>query len=87
MNWARRADVVWRAVPGYLVVATIDGDVVEIYGPGSDVWSLLDAPIADTAIVAHLSQRYGAAIDEIGRDVDALLARLQDFGCVESIAA
>ena len=61
----------WRSVPGFLVVGDVTGHVVEVTGPGADVWALLAEPIDEADVVGALSERYAAAPGEIEADVRA----------------
>ena len=79
----RRAEVLWRSAPGFLAVATPDGRVATVTGPGVDVWELLAAPCDIDAIVASLSAQYGGQEGTIRRDVLALVDTMKGGGYVD----
>jgi hypothetical protein len=76
--------VLWRAVPGFLVLARSDGARLCIEGPGSEVWELLGQSTSLEAISAELAARYGAPVEEVRHDVGDLLGRLVDDGYVDA---
>jgi hypothetical protein len=73
----RGPDVVWRAIDQLLVLGKPDGTVVEVAGPGADVWRLLGTTATLEELVAELAARYGAPVEVIRADVDAFLAELR----------
>jgi len=82
-RWRRSPDAVWRAVPGYLAVATVDGRVIEVGGPGADIWRRLAAWTDEGDLVAALAREYGAPIETVAADVERLLGELRSGGYVE----
>lgn len=83
LTWKRADNVLWRAIPGYLVVATVDGTPSEVFGPGSEIWTLLAEPISVDDLVAAMAIQYSTSPDVVRADVEQLLAQLQAGGYVE----
>lgn len=83
MSWRRSPGVLWRTVPGYVALATVDGRTTEIEGPGCDVWARLADWIEEEELTAALTQEYGAEEAAVSADVRSLLHRLQARGYVE----
>lgn len=74
--------MLWRAVPGYLVLASVDGKVLEVEGSGADVWALLDVPATLGSVATVLAEQYGAPLDTVRADVGAFVDRLAGSGFV-----
>jgi hypothetical protein len=78
----------YRVNSPQVINETIDGEAIMInlatgsyYSldrVGGDVWTLLEASLSVDDIVAHLSQRYDAAEDDIRHGVSDLVKRLSD---------
>ncbi len=83
MIWSRSQDVLWRAAPDYLALATVDGRTTEVHGPGYAVWNLLDRPIQQERLIELVAERYGVQRDLVATDVVALLTDLKAGGYVE----
>lgn len=81
----RRADLLWRDAPGYLVVATVDDEVHEATGPAPEIWRELARPIAVGELVATLADAHGVAPDAIRADVTTFVHELIDLGLVEML--
>ncbi len=77
--------MLWRTAPGYLVVASIDGQTLEVGGPGGEIWGLLDEWIAEADVVMMLASRYGVPEMTVAADVVPLLERLKGVGYVERL--
>ena len=82
MVYARTDGVLFRAVPGYLALATVDGAAVEVHGPGSDVWDLLPSPLEWVELVRAVAERYGVMPSVVAEDVSELLISLERSGFV-----
>ena len=82
MKFSRSDGVLFRAGPGYLALATVDGVAVEVHGPGTDVWDLLATPREPADLVHAVAERYGVAPSAIAQDVSELLASLERSGYV-----
>ena len=82
MKYSRGADILFRAVPGYLALAKVDGTAFEVHGPGADVWDLLDSPRPLADLVGAVAERFGVAPSVIADDVGELLADLERSGYV-----
>lgn len=83
MRWRRNPEVLWRTVPGYLVLATMDGLTVEVHGPGGDVWARLADWITEEELTPGLARRYGAEERVVSPDVRSLLRELHAQGYVD----
>lgn len=84
-TWRRRSEVLWRVAPNYLVLASVDGQILEIEGPGGEIWAMLDDWVTEEVLVASLASRYGAAETTVAADLVPLLARLYEVGYVARI--
>ena len=82
VKYSRGGDILFRAVPGYLALAKIDGTIAEVHGPGADVWVRLSQPAALQEIVESLSHRYSGDGSAVLEDVRHLLHSLEDSGYV-----
>lgn len=82
MKYSRAVDVLFRVAPGYLALANVEGDALEVRGPGADVWDVLDRPLAEGELVDLTAQRYGVAASAIVEDVSQLLVSLVRSGFV-----
>jgi hypothetical protein len=86
-RWVRCPAVVWRAAPGWLVVADPDGRIVRAEGPAPEIWDLLAEPSTVDAMAEELAERYGTAPDVVRPDVARFVADLADRGVVDGVAA
>ena len=75
--------MLWRTAPGYLVLATVHGKVIEVEGPGCDVWIRLADWTTEEDLIAGLTQKYGAARAVVSRDLRGLLRELHAQGYVD----
>jgi hypothetical protein len=83
MRWRRATEVLWRTAPGYLVLAGVDGRIVEVDGPGGDIWSRLCSWVTEEELIADLARRYGADERIVAADVQSLLHELHGRSYVE----
>jgi coenzyme PQQ synthesis protein D (PqqD) len=83
VRWRRGAGVLWRTAPGYLVLGTVDGRVIEVEGPGGEVWELLKEWMDEGEVTATLAGRYRADREVVERDVGSLLSELAAQGFLE----
>jgi hypothetical protein len=83
MRWRRAAGVLWRAAPGYLALATVDGRTIEVHGPGREVWICLRDWILEEDLNDTLAGQYDADKQLVGSDVRALLTELHARGYVD----
>ena len=81
--WSRAGNVLWRSVPGYLVLATDGGTPSEVFGSGSEVWELLQHPVETEALVTALAETYSTTVELVRPAVERLLEQLQAGGYVE----
>ncbi len=86
-RWVRCSAVVWRAAPGWLVVADPDGRIVRAEGPAPEIWDLLAEPSTVDAMAEELADRYGTTPDVVRPDVARFVADLADRGVVDGVAA
>lgn len=82
VRFARESRVLFRAVPGYLALAKVDGTISEVHGPGADVWAELAKPTELEQIVDSLARRYLADRITLLEDVRHLLQNLEEGGYV-----
>ena len=82
MKYSRSGDVLWRAVPGYLALAKPDGKVVEVHGPGADVWHEIEQPVDLEQLVDMLADRFAVDRGTVLEDVRRLLGELEEGGYV-----
>ena len=83
MRWRRPSGVLWRVAPGYLVAGTPEGQLIEVDGPGGDLWQLLADWVEDDDLAKALAGRYKADENVVSQDVQALLSELSAQGYVE----
>ena len=83
MRWRRSPTVLWRQVPGYLALATVDGRTIEVEGPGGDIWLRLAGWVTEEQLTTALARAYGADERIVADDVRALLHQLHAQGYVE----
>ena len=84
MRWRRNDQVLWRAVPDHLVLATVDGDILEVDGSAAEVWKRLASWVDDTDLTHALAHDF--AVDErvVSSDLQALLHQLHARGYVDA---
>ena len=82
MKYSQSADILWRAVPGYLALARVDGTIAEVHGPGADVWMEIAQPAELDQIVDNLAKRYSGDRATVLEDVRRLLEKLEEGGYV-----
>jgi len=78
----RRADVLWRAAPGFLVVATTDDEVHEAVGPAPEIWRAIERPVSIGELITSLADAHGLPPERIRDDVATFVAALIDVGLV-----
>lgn len=78
----RRADVLWRSAPGFLVVATVDGEVTSADGQAVAVWELLATPVSFDELAATLARRHGLHEEQIRSDITPFLRQMIDVDLV-----
>ena len=81
---ARRADVLWRGAPGYLVVATLDDEVIEAAGPAPEIWRAIDPPTSVGDLIAGLAEAHALTPEQIRQDVTSFLSELIDAGLIDA---
>lgn len=84
---ARRADVVWRADEGFLVVATVDGEVIKAAGSAGWVWDALPTPATPEELSVRIATAHGLDAVDILPDVVRFLRELHELGFVEAVGA
>lgn len=87
--WARRPEVLWRSIPGLVVLARPEldaGDPVTVTGPGAAIWEILEPPISEAELVELLIEVFDAEADVVAADVHALLCDLEDRALVRRLA-
>ena len=82
MQYRQASDVLSRAVPGYLTLAKPDGTVIEVHGPGADVWQAIDQPVELDQLVDVLADRFATDRGTVFEDVRRLLVELEAGGYV-----
>lgn len=82
MQYRQASNVLFRAVPGYLALAKVDGTIAEVHGPGADIWSELTSPTELEQIVDNLASRYHGDRATVLEDVRHLLQNLEEGGYV-----
>ena len=80
--WVQSADVLWRTAPDYLALCKVDGEPVEVHGPGAIIWAHLTSPIPESDLVDSVAMQYGVDASEIAHDVHQLLTDLEVDGYV-----
>jgi hypothetical protein len=83
VRWRRSPRALWRIAPGYLVVGAADGSIVEVVGPGCDLWAHLEGWIEESALSVALAREYGAEEPIVSGDVRSLLEELHAQGYVD----
>jgi Coenzyme PQQ synthesis protein D (PqqD) len=78
----RAPDVLWRAMPGCLLLAKADGAVTEIHGPVPEVWELLAEPVDEDHLIDLLAERFAAARATVEAELRSLLHELVLRGLV-----
>lgn len=70
----------WREIGGEVVLAH-GGQVMVLNSVGNHVWRLLEEPTTVEALEANVQARWPG--QEVGDDVRAFLARLDELGLIE----
>jgi coenzyme PQQ synthesis protein D (PqqD) len=83
VRWRRSPGALWRVAPGYLVVGTPGGRILEVDGPGGELWQLLTGWVEEDDLAAILAGRYEADENVVSRDVRFLLSELSAQGYVD----
>jgi Coenzyme PQQ synthesis protein D (PqqD) len=69
-----------------LLAAPRRNEVDQLKGPAADVWDLLDRPRTLPEIIEQLKKRYfGAPVERVKDDVQALLDDLVDRGWIRAV--
>lgn len=79
----RRSDLLWRAAPGHLVVATVDGDVHQAHGAAPEIWNRIARPVPIGELVEALAASYELDAEQIRTDVIGFLGGLVAAGLLE----
>lgn len=76
--WCRAEGVLWRLVPGSLVVLSPDDGAapLSLTGPAVEAWDLLDRPLTTSELTEALAEWYGVDPAGIADEVDALVTSL-----------
>ena len=83
MRWRRCPRTLWRTAPGYLVLGTTDGRLLEVEGPGGDVWARLEDWIAEDQLADDLGRHFATDAQVVAGDVGSLLRELHARGYVD----
>lgn len=68
-----------------IVVMQLDsGQFFSLSGTAADAWALIDGERNSTQIVDALANEYDGDRDQVGREVEAFLSRLEENGLLES---
>lgn len=77
----RASDVLWRSVPGGVVLlAPSDHEAVVLVGPGAELWEELAEPRHLEEVALDLATRYGAPPQVVTEDLLALAVDLTRRG-------
>jgi hypothetical protein len=68
-----------------LLAAPRRDEVDQLSGPAADVWVILDQPLRVDDIVERLRKLYGAPVERVRDDVQALLNDLVERGWLEVV--
>jgi hypothetical protein len=80
----RKPDAVFAAVGSDVVLMSIEhGKYLGLDDIASEIWQLIEQPIAVRALCAALAEKFDAEPAVIERDVAALLDQLMSFAMVE----
>jgi hypothetical protein len=83
----RRAEVLWRRVTSGVVLLTPEAaDVIEVTGPGAEIWDLLAEPITFGELTARLARDHESDAATVRRDVEPVLEELVARGAVEVVS-
>jgi hypothetical protein len=81
----RKPDALFAAVGGDVVLMSIEqGTYLGLDDIGTEIWQLMEQPIAVRALCAALAEKFDGEPAVIERDVSALLDQLISFAMVES---
>jgi len=82
---ARRGPAVWRAVDGFVTVASPDGRSVRAAGSAAAIWDLLPDPghpsIDVAEIVDRLATEHRADLNAVASDTRRVLVAWEAIGC------
>ena len=77
------ANFVATRVDDEILIVDLDGgELLSLEGTGRAVWELIDGVRSEADIVAALSEAYDAERELLTRDVEALLAELENAALV-----
>jgi len=68
-----------------LLAAPRRNEVDQLSGPAADVWVVLDRPLRIDDIVERLTKLYGAPVERVRDDVQALLDDLVERGWLQVV--
>ena len=68
-----------------LLAAPRRNEVDQLSGPAADVWVVLDRPLRIDDIVERLTKLYGAPVERVKDDVQALLDDLVERGWLQVV--
>jgi hypothetical protein len=81
----RRTASLFRSTPGFVVVASASGNVVEIGGSGAAIWAALpepgEPPVEFGDLLTQLVAMHGITREVAERDATAVLQSLESIGC------
>jgi Coenzyme PQQ synthesis protein D (PqqD) len=81
----RKPDALFAAAGGDVVLMSIEqGKYLGLDDIGTEIWQLMEQPIAVRALCAALAEKFDGEPAVIERDVSALLDQLISFAMVES---
>lgn len=72
----RRPDVIWRSLPGFLVLVRLDGDVIVAEGSAGAIWARLADEVTVEELVHGLAQEFAVEPDSIAPSVNAFVGDL-----------
>jgi hypothetical protein len=79
----RRADVLWRSVPGFLALSTVDGEALQAEGPAPEIWDRLEVPVTFDELCDDLARDHDVDPRQVRADVSPFLDQLVDHGYVD----
>ena len=76
----RRSDVVWRDLPGLLIVGEVEGAITVAEGAAAAVWRLAEHPHTVPDLVIALASTFSVAPAEIQVGVEEFVLELVSRG-------
>ena len=81
----RRAPLLSRAFPGFVVVCSVDGRCTQLSGSAVHVWHALpesdEPPVEFGHLIERLTADHGIAATVAQRDASSVLRTLEAIGC------